>query len=85
MVALIERWLPQNSHFTVRETYTRHSSLIEWSTTPLWKMSRHESANAQNAFGACARTAELSGRGVPSRAQRSISACIRSSIVSSGT
>ena len=56
-----------------------------WSQTPLWKIDFQESANAQNAFGACARTAELSGRGVPSRAQRCISSCMRSSISSSGT
>ena len=56
-----------------------------WSQTPLWKIDFQESAKAQNAFGACARTAELSGRGVPSRAQRCISSCMRSSISSSGT
>jgi hypothetical protein len=48
-------------------------------------MSRQESANDQKALGTCARTAELSGRGVPSRAQRSISARISALIFSGGT
>ena len=39
----------------------------------------------QKAAGTCARTAELSGRGVPSRAQRSIASRISSVIASSGT
>jgi len=39
----------------------------------------------QKQAGTWARTAVLSGRGVPSRAQRSISARIAASIVSSGT
>jgi hypothetical protein len=51
----------------------------------VWKISRHELANAQNAPGTWARTAELSGRGVPSRAQRSISARISGVIFSGGT
>jgi hypothetical protein len=65
--------------------YTRHSSFTAWSHTPLWNSACQESAKAQKAFGAFARTAELSGRGVPSRAQRRISSRIRSSIASSGT
>jgi hypothetical protein len=48
-------------------------------------MSRQELANAQNAPGTWARTAELSGRGVPMRAQRSISVRISGVIFSSGT
>ena len=56
-----------------------------WSQTPFRKMSRHEFANDQNAAGTCARTAELSGRGVPSRAHRSISPFMASSIFSNGT
>ena len=52
---------------------------------PSRKRSFHEFAKNQNAAGTCARTAELSGRGVPSRAQRSISACISGVISSNGT
>jgi hypothetical protein len=48
-------------------------------------MSRHELEKAQNAPGTCARTAELSGRGVPSLAQRSISARISGVMFLSGT
>ena len=58
---------------------------MAWSQTPSWKIAFHESANAQNAAGTWARTAELSGRGVPSRAHRCISSCIRSSMSSSAT
>ena len=58
---------------------------MAWSHTPVWKMSRQELANAQNAPGTWARTAELSGRGVPMRAQRSISVRICGVIFSSGT
>jgi hypothetical protein len=46
--------------------------------------SRHEFAKDQNAAGTCARTAELSSRGVPSRRQRSISTRISLSIRSTG-
>jgi hypothetical protein len=42
------------------------------------------SSKAQNAAGEWARTAELSGRGVPSSAQRFITANIRSSICDNG-
>src|SRR5262249_12376937 len=48
-------------------------------------MSRQELAKNQKHAGTCARTAELSGRGVPSRWQRSISLRISASIFSSGT
>jgi hypothetical protein len=45
----------------------------------------HESAKNQKQAGTWARIAELSGRGVPSRWQRSISARMRASIFSNGT
>ena len=80
----MDRWLPQYSQFTEREMYTRHSSLIWWSQTPSRNSDCQDRANAQNAAGTCARTAELSGRGVPSRWQRSISARISGSIAASG-
>jgi len=48
-------------------------------------MSFHELAKNQKHAFTCARTAVLSGRGVPSRAQRSISPRIAASIFSSGT
>jgi hypothetical protein len=51
---------------------------------PWRKRSFQEFAKNQNAAGTCARIAELSGRGVPSRAQRSISARISGVISSSG-
>ena len=63
---------------------TRQSSLSAWSTTPLRNRSFQELAKNQNAAGTWARTAELSGRGVPSRAQRSISARISGVMSSSG-
>ena len=77
--------MPQYSHLTLRETNTRHSSLSLWSTIPVRNRSRQLLAKNQNAAGTCARTAELSGRGVPSRAQRSISARISGVISSTGT
>jgi hypothetical protein len=83
--ALIERWLPQYSHCTERETYSRHISLMAWSHTPFLNRLRHELAKAQNAAGTWARTAELSGRGVPSRRQRSISFCMSGSICARST
>ena len=52
---------------------------------PSRNRSFHEFAKNQNAAGTWARTAVLSGRGVPSRAQRSISARISGVISSSGT
>jgi hypothetical protein len=52
---------------------------------PSRKRSFQAVAKNQNAAGTCARTAELSGRGVPSRAHRSISACISGVISSYGT
>ncbi len=58
---------------------------MAWSQTPFLKMSRQELANAQKAAGTCARTAELSGRGVPSRRQRSISFCISGSMFPGST
>jgi hypothetical protein len=48
-------------------------------------MSRQELAKDQNAPGTWARTAELSGRGVPIFAHRSISARISGVIFSSET
>src|SRR5581483_279269 len=63
VVARTERRLPQYSHSTERETYRRHSSFSEWSSTPFLKISRHEFAKNQKQAGTCARTAELSGRG----------------------
>ena len=81
---MTDRWLPQYSHLTVREMYTRHSSLSECSTTPWRNSSSQALAKNQNAAGTCARTAELSGRGVPSRAQRSISARMSAVMSSSG-
>jgi hypothetical protein len=57
---------------------------MAWSQTPSRKIVSHDRANAQKQAGTCARTAELSGRGVPSRRHRSISARISSSITSSG-
>ena len=44
-----------------------------------------DSAKNQKQAGTWARMAEISGRGVPSRWQRSISARMRASILSSGT
>ena len=52
---------------------------------PLRNRSFQLLAKNQNAAGTCARIAELSGRGVPSRAQRSISARISGVMSSSGT
>ena len=82
---LIERWLPQYSQFTARDTYRRHSSFSAWSRTPFLNRSRQELAKNQKHAFTCARIAELSGRGVPSRRQRSISARIASSICTSPT
>src|SRR5664279_2955520 len=58
----------------------RHSSLILGSATPFLNTSRQVLANDQNAAGTCARIAWLSGRGVPSRAQRSNSAIMAGSL-----
>src|SRR3954469_20918482 len=63
----------------------RHSSFSPWSRIPLRNRSSHALAKNQNAAGTWARMAELSGRGVPSRAQRSISARISGVMSSSGT
>ena len=54
---------------------------MPWSAMPVWKVSRQVLANDQNTAGTCARTAWLSGRGVPSRAQRANSACMAASVV----
>ena len=62
----------------------RQSSLIAWSATPFLNTSRQEFANDQNTAGTWARIAWLSGRGVPSRAQRSNSASIFSSVTVDG-
>ena len=56
----------------------------EWKRGKLKSSSGQKVKNQKQAL-TWARTAELSGRGVPSRAQRSISARILSSILSSGT
>ena len=63
----------------------RHSSLMAWSATPFLNTSRQLLANDQNTAGTWARTAWLSGRGVPSRAQRSNSASMAGSVTVDGS
>ena len=63
----------------------RHSSLMAWSATPFLNTSRQLLANDQNTAGTCARTAWLSGRGVPSRRQRSSSASMAASVMRAGS
>jgi hypothetical protein len=58
---------------------------MSWSRMPLRNRSFQLLAKNQNAAGTWARIAELSGRGVPSRAQRSISARISGVMSSIGT
>src|SRR5262249_9474415 len=62
----------------------RQSSLMPCSATPFLNTSRHELAKDQNTAGTWARTAWLSGRGVPSRAQRSNSARMAASSILAG-
>src|SRR5262245_27364329 len=63
----------------------RQSSLILWSAMPFLKTSRHVLANDQKVAGTWARMAWLSGRGVPSRAQRSNSAIMAGSLIVEGS
>src|SRR3954454_10604150 len=58
---------------------------MEWSSTPFLNTSRQELAKNQKHSLTWARTAELSGRGVPSRWQRSISLRMSAAMASSGT
>src|SRR5262249_49531209 len=62
----------------------RQSSLMPWSATPFLNTSRHELAKDQNTAGTWARIAWLSGRGVPSRAQRANSARMAASSTLAG-